>query len=56
MCVQPAKPCGEPPNDVDTETVMSKLKNRKATGHDQILAKLITEGGKELKKAIYKLI
>jgi len=35
---------------------MSKLKNGKATGHDQILTKLFTEGGKELKKAIYELI
>jgi hypothetical protein len=30
---------------------VSKLKNRKATGRDQIPASLIKEGGKELKKA-----
>jgi hypothetical protein len=35
---------------------ISKLKNRKAIGHDQILDKLITEGGKELKKVIYELL
>jgi hypothetical protein len=28
----------EPPNDVDIEMAVSKLKNGKATGHDQILA------------------
>jgi hypothetical protein len=56
MCVQPAKPCGEPPNDVDIQTAESKLKNGKATGHDEILAKLITEGGRELKEVIYELI
>jgi hypothetical protein len=35
MCAQPAKPCGEPPNDVDIVIAISKLKNGKATGHDQ---------------------
>jgi hypothetical protein len=30
------------------------LKNRKETGHDQIPAELIKEGGKELKKVIYE--
>jgi hypothetical protein len=35
---------------------ISKLVNRKATGHDHILAKLIKESGKELKKSIYELI
>jgi hypothetical protein len=35
---------------------ISKLKNEKATGHDQILAELIKKGGKELKKVIYELI
>jgi hypothetical protein len=34
----------------------SKLKNGKATGHDQIPAELIKEGGKELEKVIYELI
>jgi len=32
--------------------IISKLKNRKAIGCDQIPAKLIKEGGKELKKVI----
>jgi hypothetical protein len=36
--------------------VVSKLKYGKATGHDQIPAKLIKEGGEELKNVIYKLI
>jgi hypothetical protein len=34
---------------------ISRLENIKATGHDQIPAELIKEGGKELKKVIYKL-
>jgi hypothetical protein len=33
---------------------INKLKNGKETGHDQILAKFITEGGIELKKVIYE--
>jgi len=53
MCIQPAKPCGEPPNFVDIEIVVSKLKNGKVTGQVQILAKLTAEGGKELSKVIY---
>jgi hypothetical protein len=56
MCAQPTKPYVEPPNDVDIEIAIRKLKNRKATGHDQILAKLITEGGKEFKEVIYELV
>jgi len=35
---------------------ISKLKNGKATEHDQIAAELIKERGKELKKVIYELI
>jgi hypothetical protein len=35
---------------------VSKLKNGKAPGHDQIPAELIKEGGIELKKVIYELI
>jgi len=35
---------------------ISELKIGKATGHDQITAELIEEGGKELKKVIYELI
>jgi hypothetical protein len=36
---------------------VSKLKYGKTTGHDQILPKLVKEGGKEVKKlpVIYKL-
>jgi Reverse transcriptase (RNA-dependent DNA polymerase). len=49
MCVQTAEPYIEPPNDVDIETAISEMKNGKATGRDQIVAKLIEEGGKELK-------
>jgi hypothetical protein len=56
MCIQAAEPYVETPNDVDIERTISKLKNGTATGHDQILAKLITEGGKELKMAICRLI
>jgi len=33
-----------------------KMKKGRATGHDQILAKLLKEGGKELKKVIFELI
>jgi len=56
MCVQTAEPYVEPPDDVDIEMAISKLRNGKATGHDQISARLIKEGGKELKKVIHKLI
>ena len=35
---------------------VSKLKNWKATEHDQILAELIQEGGKVLKEVMYELI
>ena len=45
----------ETPNDVDIEMAVGKLKHGKATGHDPIKARLIKEGGKELKKAIYEL-
>ena len=38
------------------EMTISKLKNGKATGHDQILDKLIKEGGRELKMVICKFI
>jgi len=57
MCihVQAAEPYVEPPNDVDIEMAVGKLKHGKATGHDPIKARLIKEGGKELKKAIYEL-
>ena len=39
MCVQTAEPYVEPPNDVVIEMAVSKLRNGKATGHDQIPAK-----------------
>jgi hypothetical protein len=56
VCVQTAEPYVEPQNDVDIEMAVSKLRNGKATGHDQIPPKLIKEGGKELKEVIYELI
>jgi hypothetical protein len=49
MCLQTAEPYVEPPNDVDIEMAVSKLRNGKATLYDQIPAKLIKERGKELK-------
>ena len=36
MCVQTAEPYFEPPNDVGIEMAISKLKNWKETGYDQI--------------------
>jgi hypothetical protein len=56
MCVQTAEPYAEPTNDVDTKMAFSKLQNGKATGHDQIPAASIKEGGKELKNVIYELV
>jgi len=56
ISIQTAELYVVPPNDVDMEMAVSKLKNIKATGHDQIPPKLIKEGGKELKKVIYELI
>ena len=32
------------------------MKNGKVTGHDQIPAKLIKEGGKEFEKVVYELV
>jgi hypothetical protein len=55
MCIQAAEPYVEPPNDVDVEMTVGKLENGKIAGHDPIPARLIKEGGKELKKAIYEL-
>jgi len=55
MCVQNAERSAEPPNDVDIEMSVSKFKNWKANGHNQIPAQLIKEGEEELKKVIYKL-
>jgi len=54
--VQTAEPYVEPANDVGIEMTVGKLKNDKATGHDQIPAELIKEGGKELMKVIYELV
>jgi hypothetical protein len=52
MCVQTA----EPPKDVQIVREMSKIKNVKATIHDQIPTELVKEGGKEFTKVIYELI
>ena len=46
MCIQTAEPYVEPPNDVDIQMEISKFKNGKATGHNQIPAELIKKGGK----------
>jgi len=56
MCVQSAEPSVEPPNDVDIEMAISNFKSGQATGHDQLPAELIKEGGKELKKGICERI
>ena len=56
VCVQTAEPYTEPPNDVDKEMAMSKLKNGKATGHDQKPAEMIKQEVKEIRKIIYELI
>ena len=55
MCVQTAEIYVKPPNDVDIEMVISKLKNGKVTVHNRIAAELIKEGVKELKKVIHEL-
>ena len=47
MCVQAAEPYVEPPNDVVVEMAISKLKNWKAAGYDQIPAEMIKEGGRD---------
>jgi hypothetical protein len=41
MCTQTAEPYAEPPNVVDMDLAVSKLKTGKATGHYQILGELI---------------
>ena len=56
MCVPTAERHCEPPNDVDTEMAIRKLKNGKSTGHDKIPTELIKEGRKWPKKVIYELI
>jgi hypothetical protein len=56
MCVQTVESYTEPPGDTDIDMSVSKLKNGKAPGHDQIPAELIKEGGTELKKVIYELV
>jgi len=55
MCIQAAEPHVEPLNDVDIEMALGKLKYGNATGHDPVPARLIKEGGKDLKKAVYEL-
>ena len=52
MCVQTTEPYVEPPNDVDKEMAMSKLKNGKATRHYQSPAELKRKKVRELKKII----
>jgi len=37
----------EPPNEVDTEMAISKLKNGKASGCDQIPTRMIKKGGRD---------
>jgi len=56
MCIQAAEPYAEPPNDVDIEMAVGKLKSGKAAGNNPIPTRLIKEGGRELKKAIYELV
>ena len=55
-CVQTAKPYVEPPQDVDKEMAIRKLKNGNTTGHDRTPAELIKERGQKIKKVIYELI
>jgi len=43
MCVQTAEPYVEPPNDADVEMKISKFKNWKAAGHQQIPPELWRE-------------
>jgi hypothetical protein len=40
VCLQTTEPYAEPPNDVQKETAMSKLKNGRATGYYQNPAEL----------------
>ena len=56
MCAQIAEPYVQPPNNVNMEMAICNLKNGKETGHDQIPAESIKQGGKELKKIIYELL
>jgi len=56
MYVKTAELYVKPPHYVDIDMAISKLKNGKTTGHDQIPVECITEGGKELKKVIYEPI
>jgi len=51
-----AEPYVELANDIDIEMAVRKLRNGKATGHDEIPATLIKDRGKELKKVIHKFI
>ena len=43
MCIQTAEMYAGPPNEVDMEMAIRKLKNGKTTGHYQILAELIKD-------------
>ena len=46
MCVHKEEPDVEPPNEDDKGMAISKVKNGKRTGHDQIPAEVVKEGGK----------
>jgi hypothetical protein len=56
MFIQIAAPHVEPPNDVDLQMEISKLKNGKASGHDQNRFELVKVVGKELKKVIHEVM
>jgi hypothetical protein len=45
VCILTAEPPVEPPNDVDKETAISKLKNGKVTGHNKNPAELKKKKG-----------
>ena len=51
MCVQTAEPYVVPPNDVDIEMAVGKLKNGKVTGHDPIPATLMKTVEKSSRKS-----
>ena len=46
LCVHKEEPDVEPPNEDDKGMAISKVKNGKRTGHDQIPAEVVKEGGK----------
>ena len=46
----------KPPDEIDVEMAIDKLKQNKAPGYDLIPAEMIKKGGRELRLAILKLI